>query len=159
MLCTPPAFILSQDQTLEIILLYLAFASLQSFLSSCFLLASLTLLSIYNSLTRMYFALLFCFVLLSCCSIFNDHPSAFLRTALLLYHNHSPLSIPFFKLFSNFFKVLFGGPAVRPRGQLVYFTTPPSFCQAFFWIFSKKRMILDDCTNTNPKKRPSEVQF
>ena len=40
-------------------------------LSSYFILASFTLLSIYNSF-KTRFALAFCFVLISCCSIFND---------------------------------------------------------------------------------------
>ena len=44
-----------------------------------FLLASITLLSIYNSLTRMYFALCFALYFSSCCSIFNDRFAAFFR--------------------------------------------------------------------------------
>ena len=48
MLCTPPAFILSQDQTLEKIISYLSCLSYNLFSSYSFL-ASFTLLSIYNS--------------------------------------------------------------------------------------------------------------
>ena len=51
--------------------------------SSYSFLASFTLLSIYNSLTRSLLRTCFfnklCFVLLSCCSIFNDHSLPFLR--------------------------------------------------------------------------------
>ena len=47
-LCTPPAFILSQDQTLEKIISYLSSLSYNLFSSYSFL-ASFTLLSIYNS--------------------------------------------------------------------------------------------------------------
>ena len=62
MLCTPPAFILSQDQTLEKFLSYPSFRSVTTFSSSSFV-ASFTLLSIYNSIWRdLYFRTSQCFV-------------------------------------------------------------------------------------------------
>ena len=60
--------------------------------------------SILNKLWRDQYLHLQCFVLLSCCSIFNDRCYPFLRTARLLYHNQNPLSIPFSKFFKNFFQ-------------------------------------------------------
>ena len=61
--------------------------------------------SILNKLWRDQYLHLQCFVLLSCCSIFNDRfsPPAFLRTARLLYHTTFPLSIPFFIFFQKYF--------------------------------------------------------
>ena len=61
--------------------------------------------SILNKLWRDQYLHLQCFVLLSCCSIFNDRRHPLLRTAWLLYHIVSPLSIPFFKFLKNFFEV------------------------------------------------------
>ena len=62
--------------------------------------------SILNKLWRDQYLHLQCFVLLSCCSIFNDRCYPFLRTAWLLYHNQNPLSIPFFNFFQKFFRIL-----------------------------------------------------
>ena len=101
MLCTPPAFILSQDQTLEKIISYLSCLSYNLFSSYSFL-ASFTLLSIYNSFDEICTLLLLCTYLL----LFNfQWPFAvFFATALLLYHTCFPLSIPFLKLFLSFFR-------------------------------------------------------
>ena len=72
--------------------------SLSYNLSSYFILASFTLLSIYNSIDEIC-TCFFCFVLISCCSIFNDRLLPFSATALLVYHNTFLLSIPFLKFF------------------------------------------------------------
>ena len=67
-LCTPPAFILSQDQTLELIVSYLTYRQLKSirafFLSFFYFLESCTLFK----LTDLYFAL-FMLCTCLCCSI------------------------------------------------------------------------------------------
>ena len=83
-----------------------------------------------------------CFVLISCCSIFNDRlppeVSFFLATRLL-YHIVSPLSSTFSKVFSTFFRFLSTSlstlPRSLPRGQLSYSITFFLFCQPFFRNF------------------------
>ena len=60
--------------------------------------------SILNKLWRDQYLHLQCFVLLSCCSIFNDRRYPLSRTAWLLYHIVSPLSIPLFKFLKNFLR-------------------------------------------------------
>ena len=57
--------------------------------------------SILNKLWRDQYLHLQCFVLLSCCSIFNDQFRRLFATALLLYH----LSLTLSTLFSNFFQL------------------------------------------------------
>ena len=112
-LCTPPAFILSQDQTLEYFVLYHPLGCNNH---SSFLLASFTfclssiLFRIFNEISFALYSHLFDqvrFVLpsISCCSIFNDRYSLSLKfyTASLLYHIRYPFVKYFFQLFSNFF--------------------------------------------------------
>ena len=60
--------------------------------------------SILNKLWRDQYLHLQCFVLLSCCSIFNDRATAFSATAWLFYHILLYLSSLFLKFFINFFE-------------------------------------------------------
>ena len=127
MLCTPPAFILSQDQTLEIIVL--KHPSGWFNLLSSLALSFFTFVWVVFSSVRIFeirsHILFICFVLLSCCSIFNDHFSRYplLRTAWLLYHIIFRLSIPFWKVFQKNSKnpltdkdrVWYNSQAVRKR--------------------------------------------
>ena len=73
--------------------------------SSYFFLASFTLLSIYSLvLTRSALAY-FCFVLLSCCSIFNDRsaiPQLPPRDSLTIIPHHFPFVNTFFEIFFVF---------------------------------------------------------
>ena len=104
-LCTPPAFILSQDQTLELIvlksLLQEVFQSVRAFFLSFFYFCLSSIL--FQNFTRSFFrTILFslCTSSISCCSIFNDQfrcPSKY--TALLLYHKHLSFVKYFFPLF------------------------------------------------------------
>ena len=83
-----------------------------------------------------------CFVLISCCSIFNDRlpPEVpFFLATRLLYHIVSPLSSTLSKVFSTFFRI-FPIPRtfrsrVLSRGQLSYSITFFLFCQPFFRNF------------------------
>ena len=89
------------------------------------------------------------FVLILCCSIFNDRlffSAAVLTATLLLYHTLKPLSIPFFKFFSTFFRL--SPRSIVPHlcskffhsRKLSYYTTSLSSCQypflKFFGVFS-----------------------
>ena len=105
MLCTPPAFILSQDQTLEKIISYLSCLSYNLFSSYSFL-ASFTLLSIYNSfdeictlLFALYLSLVVQFSMTVRC-LFRD---SFVIIPHLLYFVNTFFKT-FFKFFSRFFK-------------------------------------------------------
>ena len=88
------------------------------------------------------------FVLILCCSIFNDRfffSAAVLTATLLLYHTLKPLSIPFFKFFSTFFRL--SPRSIVPQlcskffhsRKLSYYTTSLSSCQypflKFFGVF------------------------
>ncbi|MBE6602692.1 MAG: hypothetical protein E7637_09375, partial [Ruminococcaceae bacterium] len=75
-----------------------------------------------------------CFVLLSCCSIFKDHFATALAATLLLYHIHSALSIPFAKVFSNFFKEFFLDLSYVGAVSL-YIVPPMSFFVKHFLFF------------------------
>jgi len=60
---------------------------------------------LFFELSRSVSHILFiCFVLLSCCSIFNDRCPRLFTATCSLYHISSLLSIPFLKVFSTFFK-------------------------------------------------------
>ena len=145
MLCTPPAFILSQDQTLEIIVLKHpeGWFNLLSSLALSFFYFCLSSILICKNFRDPFQAVRF--VLLSCCSIFKDHSSTrFRASTFLLYHFVPRLSSLFSKLFSTFFKVAqalsFACPLTlqfrHPCGQLSYYTTFPPLCQELFFIFS-----------------------
>ena len=107
MLCTPPAFILSQDQTLECLYL-ISPLRVSSNLSECYLSFSYFCLSCICSLRN--FRVPFLHILYACTSLFVVQFSMTVSlpvfaTALLLYHISFHLSIPFpkfFWLFSSF---------------------------------------------------------
>ena len=108
MLCTPPAFILSQDQTLEIIISYLSLPSYNLFelffLSFSYFVEYInSWVSKNSSLTRLVFRTynLLCTYLL----LFNFQwplPSLF-RDSLVIIPHSSLFVNTFFKLFSKFF--------------------------------------------------------
>ena len=107
MLCTPPAFILSQDQTLEC--LYLILPKKGQILIRAWLLFTFCLSSIslrifeFRSRTHTWISPCSMLVLSSCCSIFNDRFSLrSLRRSTIISHRQ-PLVNPFFEIFSNFF--------------------------------------------------------
>ena len=133
-LCTPPAFILSQDQTLEIIVLK------HRLLCDPILLSSLALSFFY-----------FCLSSILICKNFRDPFQAFLALYFSLVVQFSriichrfcgdlsiiPLSFrfvntfckSFFNFFQSFFKVVCGG---RPScGRLAYYNTLHKICQGF----------------------------
>ena len=140
-LCTPPAFILSQDQTLENIVSYhrspdaktysRAFVALLLFVWVVFL-----ILNCSSLLRTFVFALYFSLR----CSIFNDRFDFALAPSLvpalaatrLLYHTAFTLSIPFSKLFLSFFQAI---PKIPLGRQLWYYITSLFLCQAFFETF------------------------
>ena len=97
-----------------------------------FILASFTLLSIYNSFDEICTCFLLCTYLL----LFNfQWPfAAFFATALLVYHNTFALSIPFWKFF-KFFQLFSFFSSVLFSRALDYSTTYLPFCQALFFIF------------------------
>ena len=122
---TPPAFILSQDQTLWIIVLkpmYLYTESNQSLFSFCSLLCkSIFLISVVSGYLPLYvilkrncrdslhhisklFALYFALSYLVCYSIFKDQVRRSLSATCIYYHISSVLSTPFFNFFQNFFQ-------------------------------------------------------
>ena len=120
MLCTPPAFILSQDQTLEIIVSKHGFCrdliSLLSSLALSFFYFCWVVFSSVRIFRDPFQAVRF--VLLSCCSIFNDQFWPRFRATLLLYHFLPRLSTPFLKLFKKFF------PGLVPRFFSWYLRSP-----------------------------------
>ena len=100
-----------------------------------FILASFTLLSIYNSYWRdLYFALRNALYNLFCCSIFNDRLLPFFATAWLLYHIAFALSSTFLIFFKKvFFKA--ASRLVPLSRRLAYYTSFRRNCQV---LFSKK---------------------
>ena len=93
------------------------------------------------------------FVLLSCCSIFNDRFAITFATALILYHIHHNLSIPFLKVFSTFFRFFHVALCGIPPSLADSFDIIPllrmlvnSFFY-FFVIFSIFIKIRSFCTN------------
>ena len=143
MLCTPPAFILSQDQTLEIIISYLGSPSYN--LSSYSFLASLTLLSIYNSYRRdLVFRTSQCFV--QSLLLFNfQWPFASLfplgRDSLSIIPHSTPFVKSFFWFSSTFFLTsrLVRSASLKATRILYHFL--PSLSSAFlkfFWKMLKK---------------------
>ena len=140
MLCTPPAFILSQDQTLEIIV------SKHGYCRDPILLSSLALSFFYFCWVVFSSVRIFRdpfqavrFVLLSCCSIFNDQFClAFARPCY--YTTFTWLCQALFK---NFFKFFSGSscqlpcyPNSHPLGVSLYIILLlPHFVKNFFYFF------------------------
>ena len=142
MLCTPPALILSQDQTLEIMVSKRPGEGSIKSISS--LIAHLLFFRVVFSLSELsrYFR--------TCCasyylSLFNFQRSfrrfrkrpryytTFFLTCQYLFQN-------FFKFFSGFFKLV---RSQYPNRSLflrepLYITTFSPLCQEVFWNFSKK---------------------
>ena len=132
MLCTPPAFILSQDQTLE---KFISYASMtRTIFSSYSFLASFTLLSIYNSsLTRSrisHFAML-CTISLVVQFSMTVPPSV----GQLDYY--TTITFVCQEFFWNFLKTFSKLPfaVCLPLGRLAYYTSFLGLCQG---IFEKK---------------------
>ena len=106
-LCTPPALILSQDQTLEIFVFHpIGEDRLKSIPSLIAL--SLPFLELYSlSELRDVLSHLHALYFISYCSIFKDHFAAAFATARLLYHIKLGLSTPFSNFFMNIFWLIF----------------------------------------------------
>ena len=127
MLGTPPAFVLSQDQTLNknsVRLSALKFFSLiltKSPAFACFFNPEITLFVL-----GLYLTLLKNLKDHHSCLIFKDRTARFIGGVFLYYHIKASLSI----LFSNIFNLL----SLFSR-QLDYYTTPPLLCQHFFLFF------------------------
>ena len=115
MLCTPPAFILSQDQTLES--LYLISPWRVQICSSAFSSFSYFCLSCICSLRNFrvpFLHILLCLYFSLRCSIFNDRFAALFRDSFVIISHLSTIVNRFFEIFSNFFKKFFRG-AQTPR--------------------------------------------
>ena len=136
MLCTPPAFILSQDQTLEKIISYLSSLSYNLFSSYSFL-ASFTLLSIYNSfdeICTLLFALYLSLVVqfsMTVCRLFRD--------SFVIIPHLLPFVNTFFKTFLSFFrgflKLCSWSISLSPRGDLNILPLSPLFVNTFLQSF------------------------
>ena len=107
-LCTPPAFILSQDQTLDqLYQIILPDASISRACLSLF--AYFCLSSILFRITRscftqltVFFIRLFALYLSLCCSIFNDRSLPALANSFAIISQPFPFVNPFFSLFHFF---------------------------------------------------------
>ena len=132
MLCTPPAFILSQDQTLENIV-YLSPSSLGAksyFRAFVALLLLLCLSSILNlNCSSLHRTFVFALYLSLCCSIFNDRSLGFRlasrlrsRGDLAIISHYFPLVNTFFKSFFNFF-LSHSQPLFRATALILYHTS------------------------------------
>ena len=136
MLCTPPAFILSQDQTLECFVSNLTYRQLKSirafFLSFFYFLESCTLFK----LTDLYFAL-FMLCTCLCCSIVKVQSlSAESRlqffAELCYYITLNSLCQYFFQSFLKFFSVIL---SQLFHSDLFILPQPLAFVKGFFEIF------------------------
>ena len=130
MLCTPPAFILSQDQTLYELLLNAPCEALILFCSAYFKFKRNQRVP-YISCDTYVYNILLCTL---CCSVFNVRSRSPLSgTALLSYHNFSHLSIGFLNFFQVFLRYS-RSPFGFPQG--LHILTP--FCLFVNPIFAKK---------------------
>ena len=142
MLCTPPAFILSQDQTLEIIV-----SKHRSLCDLIFLLSSLALSFFYFLLSSILICKNFprsvsSFSLCTSLLLFNFQWSVFCPAFArpCYYTTSSPVCQP---LFWNFSKSFFGVPSRSTPlylrspslGELVHYTTPPTTLSRTFFHF------------------------
>ena len=146
MLCTPPAFILSQDQTLEnIVYLSPSFLGAKSYFRAFVaLLLLLCLSSILNlNCSSLHRTFVFALYLSLCCSIFNDRSLGFRlasrlrsRGDLVIISHRLPFVNTFFESFLNFFRVFFKGLFEDSFARLEYYITRIQICQHFFAFFS-----------------------
>ena len=135
MLCTPPAFILSQDQTLYELLLIRPMGRLILFCSAYFKFKRNQRVP-YISCDTYVYNLLLCTL---CCSVFNVRLATPLSgTALLSYHKFFHLSIGFLNFFQVFLRYA-RSPIGFPQGLHIL----PSFSlfvkgfSRFFPLFHK----------------------
>ena len=134
MLCTPPAFILSQDQTLYELLLNAPYEALILFCSAYFKFKRNQRVP-YISCDTYVYNILLCTL---CCSVFNVRSRSPLSgTALLSYHNFFHLSIGFLNFFQVFLRYS-RSPFGFPQG--LHILTP--FCPFVNPIFAKKINLL-----------------
>ena len=141
MLCTPPAFILSQDQTLEKWYIK-CLKALNIFLSSLIALllfvwvvfsknceiCSCTYYMLCTSLIVVQFSMTVRSLL--------DRFTVSFATAWLLYHSAFALSTPFFKVFWKLFRGrLSSALGCCSSWQLVYYSIHTFFCQ--LWVVPK----------------------
>ena len=128
MLCTPPAFILSQDQTLYELLLNAPYEALILFCSAYFKFKRNQRVPYISCDTYVYNS----YFVLNCCSVFNVRSSLPpLGDSLSSLPQVFPFVKSFFKLFSNFFFIV-STPRFPPARE-VYFSTEKPFCQALFF--------------------------
>ena len=145
-LCTPPAFILSQDQTLDIFIYYLAPQSpikphnlsaiescsqlLYYFFKSCVLFSKF-----YEIRSHTYFRI--CLYFSSCCSVFKDQNSPSQGSSIII-----PLPNPFVKTFFQFFWIFF---------VFCNFIRKRSGFRSFLQIFPVKIRLNQTARRSNPR--------
>ena len=134
-LCTPPAFILSQDQTLECFVLnrglpaYLIFIRAFVFLLFTFLSCdSSSLLKDLSRFQNFRFVLRTISIVVQFSRIISADSPTGLSTAYLLYHLSPTLSIPFL----NFFHLLFSSQAADPQKTLNFRPFSEKLCREIF---------------------------
>ena len=139
MLCTPPAFILSQDQTLYELLLIRPKGRLILFCSA-YLKFKRNQRVPYISCDTYVYNLLLCTL---CCSVFNVRSRySPLGDSFAIIPQLFPFVNRFFKLFSSFFAVFL--LALRLPSRLAYINIQKAICQPYFrkkivflYIFAK----------------------
>ena len=143
MLCTPPAFILSQDQTLEIIV-----SKRRSLCDLIFLLSSLALSFFYFLLSSILICKNFprsvsSFSLCTSLLLFNFQWSVFVSLSrdLVIIPHRSAFVNTFFETFlKSFLRLAFAqlwAILLPPSlGEPVYYTTSLASCQELFLLFS-----------------------
>ena len=130
-LCTPPAFILSQDQTLES--LYLISVSRVQICSSAFSSFSYFCLSCICSLRNFrvpFLHILLCLYFSLRCSIFNDRFAALFRDSFVIIPHLFPFVNTFFKSFFDFFQDAVPLPFSRDSLPIISHRSP--FVNTFF---------------------------
>ena len=147
MLCTPPAFILSQDQTLELFVLYRSFRSviiIRAFFSSFFYFClSSILFQNFSRFLSHYTS--FRFVLISSLVVqfsMTDSRCPSKVTASLLYHIPPLIVKYFFQTFLNFFRL-----RVLAFRDLVILPHLFPFVKYFFYFFEKIIKFLQNIVN------------
>ena len=139
-LCTPPAFILSQDQTLEQIvsqpfpvkIFYPSALALFYFLEyGSMLVKAQNFFSRNFREIRTRFLLVLISPVVQLSMINQPHT---LAHSLTIISQRLALVNRFLKVFSNFFKLRIGWDGC-PGGQLVHYSIIPLICQGFFCVF------------------------